>query len=373
MAVPHAVEPQTRVVKLLDTTLREGEQTPTVSFSRDQRIALFQSLDDMGVDMIELGHPGVVDAIDQSIEVITRMPHRAELLLHARPVLADLQQACRHPVERVGIFLGTSALHLERKLRITRAEGIRRVQEAVTYAVEHGKQVRFTAEDATRTEAAFLKEICAAAAAAGADRFGLPDTVGTATPWQIHSLFSEMHQAFPSIGLDAHCHNDLGMGVANSLAAVEAGATCVHVAVNGLGERCGLASLSGVALALWTLHRIPTVNLRQLPAVACQVAEYTGIPVSPQEPGIGTFAFSHKAGLHAQGVLRDPATYEGVSPEWLGRERELILDRLSGRTVARWALERQGLAPTEERLEQFLRELKSQHASVGRGLHPEMR
>lgn len=364
MAIPHPVGPQGRGVKILDTTLREGEQTPTVSFNLEQRIRLFQTLDALGVDMIELGHPGAADMIDKSIAAFSAMPRRAELVLHARPNPSDLRLAYRYPVERVGIFLGTSEIHLERKLRISRAEALRRVREAVTDAVEHGKRVRFAAEDATRTEIEFLKEVCATAQAAGADRLGLPDTVGVATPDQIRTLFAELRAAFPEMGLDAHCHNDLGMGVANSVAAVEGGATCVHVAVNGLGERCGLASLSGVALALWALHRIRTVDLQQLIAVSKQVEEYTGIPVSPQEPGVGAFAFSHKAGLHAQGVIRDPATYEGVSPDWLGREREIVVNRLSGRAVARWALERQGISVTEERLERLLKELKSEKQPV---------
>lgn len=355
---------QQNKVLLLDSTLREGEQTPGVSFTPDQKLAIAAHLDHLGIDMIELGHPGVSPDVDQAIREIAAAGLRAELLVHCRANSADVDAACRYPVQRVAIFLGTSPLHLQKKLGLTERQAIEKATRAIRAAVDHGKRVRFSAEDAFRSDPGFLVEICGAAVDAGADRIGLPDTLGTATPRATFELFRHVHARLVSAGLDAHCHNDLGLGVANALAAVQGGASCVHVTVNGLGERAGLASLASVAGALKVLHDIDTVCLPELFSLTRMVAAFSGVPVPPLEPFIGANAFSHKAGVHTDGVLKDPACYEPFPPELVGATRRVLLDKMAGKAAVRWHLQRLGVVLNDEELHVVTREVKARAAAM---------
>ncbi len=338
-----------------------------MSFTPEQKLALARALDAAGVDMIEVGHPGAAADVDRAIDLIASVGLRAEIVVHCRAHLDDIRRAARLPVHRIAVFLGTSPVHLEKKLGLTRDQALARIREAVGAAAASGKRVRFSAEDAFRTDRGYLREVCGVALEAGADRIGLPDTVGAARPEAVHRLFRWLAREFPGVELDAHCHNDLGLAVANTLAAVRGGATCVHVSVNGLGERCGLAAMAPVAVALKVLYGIDTVALRALPALSRMVAEWTGLPVSPLEPVVGESAFSHKAGLHTGGVLRDPASYELFPPELLGRERVLVVDKLTGRACVRWRLERLGVKLDERWLERVVSEIKERAGAQALG------
>lgn len=344
-------------VLLLDTTLREGEQTPGVSFTVDQKLRIARALDEVGVDMIEVGHPNVSPDIDQFVKEVAREGLRAEVIAHCRARDEDIEKALSCEVDRVAVFLGTSQSHLKSKLGKGQGEACDIVYRAIRKAREHGVKVRFTAEDAPRTDSGYLIEICQAAIEAGADRIGLPDTVGNQTPGSIRSLFQNVRQAL-NAELDAHCHNDLGLALANSLAAMEGGATCIHVTVNGLGERVGITSLCSLAVALKVVYDIDTVRLDRLIEIGRMVAEYSGVSIPPNMPVIGDHAFSHKAGLHTTAVLKDPSTYEAFPPGMVGRDRSIVLDKFAGRDAVRWKLAQLGFPAKEEVVSMILDAIK---------------
>jgi 2-isopropylmalate synthase len=333
-------------ILLLDTTLREGEQTPGVSFAVEQKLRIARALDEIGVDMIEVGHPNVSPDINQFIKEVVREDLRAEIVAHCRARDEDIEKSLSYGVDRVAIFLGTSKSHLKSKLKKGEDEASNLVYQAIKKARDHGVRVRFTAEDAPRTDPGYLIEICRAAIEAGADRIGLPDTVGNQTPDGIRSLFQNVRKEVGA-ELDAHCHNDLGLALANSLAAMEGGATCIHVTVNGLGERVGITSLCSLAVALKVIYDIDTVRLDQLMAVGRMVAECSGVKIPSNMPVIGDHAFSHKAGLHTTAVLKDPSTYEAFPPAMIGRDRKIVLDKFTGRDAVKWRLAQLGF-PVEE-------------------------
>lgn len=335
-------------VLLLDTTLREGEQTPGVSFTVDQKLRIARALDEMGVDMIEVGHPNVSPDINQFIKEVAREGLRAEVVAHCRARDEDIETSLSYGVDRVAIFLGTSKNHLKNKLKKGEDEATKLVYQAIRKARDHGVKIRFTAEDAPRTDSGYLVEICSAAIEAGADRISLPDTVGNQTPDRIRSLFQKARKELDA-ELDSHCHNDLGLALANSLAAMEGGATCIHATVNGLGERVGITSLSSLAVALKVIYDIDTVQLDQLMTVGRMVAECSGVGIPLNTPVIGDHAFSHKAGLHTTAVLKDPSTYEAFPPDLIGRDRKIVLDKFTGRDAVKWRLAQLGF-PVEERM-----------------------
>lgn len=322
-----------KTVEVLDSTIREGERTPGVSFTPEEKLRLCEALDRAGVDAIELGHPGAPPQVDRAIELIAGAGLRAELVVHCRAHLADVEQASGLPVGRLALFLGVSPSYLEGKLRISQCQALRRVGDTVAAAVTSGKRVGFSAEDAFRTDPGFLSEVVAAAAAAGADHIELPDTVGLAQPRTVRQMFGRVSRAVPDVTLDAHCHDDLGLAVANTLAALAAGATCVHVTVNGLGERCGLAAMAPVVMALRLLDGIHTVDPAALVGLSSMVEEMSGIPVSPLAPIVGRHSFSQTGGAHMSGVTREPTCYEPYSPELTGRCREGLPGKLAGRAA----------------------------------------
>jgi len=231
------------------------------------------------------------------------------------------------------------------------------VSKAVEHAKTQGLKVRFTAEDASRTDRDFLLRICKAAEEAGADRISIPDTVGIMTPDNVRELFQDLSSKLKA-ELDTHCHNDLGMSTANTLAALEGGATAAHVTINGLGERSGIAPLSEVAVALKVVYGIQTVRLEQLPALSLLIEKLSGIVPAPNTPIIGENAFTHKAGVHVAGVLANPSTYEGFPPDLIGRQRDIIIDKYTGIHAVKSRLERLGVALSEAQVIQVVQAIK---------------
>lgn len=342
---------------ILDSTLREGEQTPGVSFSIAEKLEIAQKLDEVGVTMIEAGHPNVSPDVHEAVKKIASLGLNAEILAHARAVKADVDAAVRCDVDRVAIFLGTSQIHLHDKLHLNQEEAINRVFEVTAYARAHGLKVRFTAEDASRTDYAYLVKICKAAVEAGADRISVPDTVGIMMPFAVNSFYSKLTKEI-DVEFDSHCHNDLGMAGANTLAALEGGATAAHVTVNGLGERTGIAALAEVATALKVIYDVDTVKLEQLPALSVLVERYSGVVRSQNSPIVGENAFSHKSGVHTAGVLVNPATYEAFPPELIGRHRAIIIDKYTGRHAVRYQLKRLGIQLNEHQIEAVVEAIK---------------
>ncbi|MEM2840013.1 MAG: homocitrate synthase [Candidatus Bathyarchaeia archaeon] len=344
-------------ILILDTTLREGEQTPNVNFTIEEKLQIARKLDEIGVNMIEAGDPNVSRDVKEAIRRIAREGLRAEILAHCRALIPDVENAVSCDVDRVAIFLGTSKTHLQHKLRRDEENAVELVTKAIEHAREQGLSVRFTAEDASRTDYKFLTRICKAAEDAGADRISIPDTVGIMTPDKVRELFQNLSKEL-RVELDTHCHNDLGMATANTLAALEGGATAAHVTINGLGERSGIAPLSEIAVALKVIYDVDTVNLEELPAISLMVERFSGVVPAPNTPIIGENAFTHKAGIHVAGVLADPSTYEGFPPELIGRQREIVIDKYTGFHAVKSRLERLGVCLNDDQMAKIVQEIK---------------
>ena len=348
---------------LLDSTLREGEQTPGVSFTVEQKLEIARLLDEAGVTMIEAGHPNVAPDVREAVRRIIGLKRegvirRAEIVAHSRAVRTDIDVAAELEPDRIAVFYGVSDIHLRYKHRKTREEALSIIGEIVEYARSYGVKVRFTAEDATRADYGFLVEAVRTARDAGADRVSVADTVGIATPYGVRRLFESLRRDVPGVEFDVHAHNDLGLAVANSLAAVEGGATIIHVTVNGLGERAGIAPLEQVAVALRRHYGVDVVDLKLLPRLSRLVERYSGVPIPPTAPVVGENAFTHKAGVHVAGVLANPETYEAYPPSWVGRSRDYTIDKYTGRKALQARLERLGVHLSQEELLQVLRRVK---------------
>ena len=344
-------------VLLLDTTLREGEQAPGVTFTIEEKLEIVRKLDDIGINMIEAGDPNVSGDIKEAVRRVSKERLNAEILAHCRARINDVENAASCEVDRIAIFLGTSEPHLKYKIRKDENKAIELVSQAIEHARSQGLKVRFTAEDATRTNREFLFSICKKAQDAGADRISIPDTVGIMAPKNVKELFLELKSKL-KVELDTHCHNDLGMATANTLAALEGGATAAHVTINGLGERSGIAPLSEVAVALKVVYGIDTVTLDKLPELSLMTERFSGMVPSPNTPIIGENAFTHKAGIHVAGVLANPSTYEGFPPDLIGRQRDIIIDKYTGIHAVSSRLNRLGVSLDETQMAKVVQAIK---------------
>ncbi|WP_432518275.1 homocitrate synthase [Saccharolobus islandicus] len=350
-------------VGILDSTLREGEQTPGVIFTVDQRVEIAKALSDLGVSMIEAGHPAVSPDIYEGIKRIVKLKKEgiitSEIVGHSRAVKRDIEIAAELEVDRIAIFYGVSDLHLKAKHKATREEALRIIAETISYAKNHGVKVRFTAEDGSRTDFDFLVTVSKTARDAGADRVSIADTVGILYPSKTKELFSALTREVPNLEFDIHAHNDLGLAVANALAAIEGGATIIHATVNGLGERVGIVPLQQIAAAIKYHFGIEVVKLDKLQYVSSLVEKYSGIPMPPNYPITGDYAFLHKAGVHVAGVLNDPRTYEFMPPETFGRTRDYTIDKYTGKHALRDKYEKLGVKINDAEMDQILAKIKS--------------
>jgi len=345
-------------MQLLDTTLREGEQTPGVSFSIDEKKEIARQLDKFGIDIIELGHPVVSEDIEKACRIISADGLNAETMAHSRAMKQDIDIARDVGVDWVGIFLGTSQLSLEHKLHINRAAALEKIRESIMYAKEKGLKVRFTPEDATRTDPDYLEEAIRAATEAGADRISIADTVGTATPFSYGKLIEDVVSK-TDVPVHTHCHNDYGMAVANSLSGFGSGAYLIDVTVNGLGERTGIASLAPIVVALTRLYKVDKDwDLEMLPEISRTVEKASGLFNSEIEPIVGEHAFAHKSGLHTKAVLENPETYEAIPPEIVHKQREIIIDKYTGKAAVKDRLNQMGVEPGEEQLGEIVSRVK---------------
>jgi len=351
-----------REVFILDTTLREGEQAAGVSFTINEKIEIAKRLDEIGVNLIEAGHPLVSKDIYEAIKKIVAEKLTADVLAHARALQKDVDAAISCDVSQVGIFLGSTEKKLE-SMHMDHEKAIDVVRTTVQYAKDHGLVTRFTAEDGTRAEESFLESLCSAAVEAGADRICIADTVGCTNPVQMKAIFNKF-KGLLKISMETHCHNDFGLAVANTLAAFEGGASYLSVSVNGLGERAGIASLAEVATCLKTLYGIDTLKLDRIFSLTPLIEKYSGIVVSPISPIVGENVFSHKAGVHTAAVLFDPSTYEAFPPDLVGRRRQIIIDKYTGKRAVKARLDRLGVTLTDKQLSNLVQAIKN---------HPEVR
>jgi 2-isopropylmalate synthase len=325
-------------VRIFDTTLRDGEQTPGVHITADQKVDIAQGLEAFGVTTIEAGFPASSPGDAAAVARVARTIRNCEVAALARCVPGDIDAAAEalrdaaQPV--IHVFLGTSDVHLETKLRMTRVRGVRAIQEAVSRARESVAEVQFSAEDATRTERPFLRQCIVAAVEAGATRINVPDTVGCATPREYAALIGDVVRLVgPDIVVSGHCHNDMGMATANTISAVEAGAGQVEVTVNGIGERAGNAAIEEIGVALHLKGIASTgLDLSQAVGISQHVAAVTGVPIQPNRAVVGANAFTHSSGIHQDGILKAPENYEFVPPGLVGvAGHRFVLTARSGR------------------------------------------
>jgi len=328
-------------VRIFDTTLRDGEQSPGATMTLEEKLRIARKLEELGVDVIEAGFPvaslGELDAVRQIASVLSNTEVAALCRTRDKDIEAAWQgvREANHP--RLHIFIATSELHMQHKLKMTRAQVLQEIQRGVSHCRSLCASVEFSAEDATRSDIGFLREAVAAAIESGASTLNIPDTVGYTTPDEYKRIIAEIVKvAGPDVVVSAHCHDDLGLAVANSLAAVSVGARQVEGCINGIGERAGNAAIEEVVMALKVRNDFYGVATRlqtqYLASVSRMVSEATGWPIPRNKAIVGKNAFAHESGIHQHGMLSDKRTYEIMRPEDVGvAESSLVLGKHSGR------------------------------------------
>ena len=331
-------------VTIFDTTLRDGEQSPGCSMNLQEKLRLARQLDRLGVDVIEAGFPISSHGDFEAVQAVAEQVRRPIVAGLARATHMDIERAW-HAVKtaarpRIHVFLATSDIHLHYKLKMSRQHCLRQAAELVAYARSLCRDVEFSPEDATRTELDFLCEVAQAVVDAGATTVNIPDTVGYTVPREmariIQAVVACTRRDHPEVVISAHCHNDLGLAVANSIAAVQAGARQVECTINGIGERAGNASLEEIVMALRVRPDVmpydTEVRSEELFPTSCLLTEITHVPVQPNKAIVGRNAFAHEAGIHQDGVIKNPLTYEIMTPQSVGvPETKLVLGKHSGR------------------------------------------
>ena len=347
-----------RYIRIFDTTLRDGEQTPGVSLTFEDKLEIAHQLSLLGVDVIEAGFPISSEGEKKVIKEITKADLDAEICALARANRSDIDAAIECDVDTIHTFIPTSPVQMKYAVGLTPEQVLSATVDSIEYIKKHSLKCEFSPMDATRSELKFLKQVCQAAEKAGADMINIPDTVGIMVPRTMRKLIEEIKMAV-SVPISIHCHDDFGMAVANSLAAVEAGATQVHVTVNGLGERAGNASLEEVVMALHMIYKFKTgINSRLLYSTSRMVSTLTGISVQANKAIVGENAFAHESGIHTRGVTVKPLTFEPIKPELVGRTRKFVAGKLAGTRGIKAELEDVGIHPTEEQLKEIVQRVK---------------
>ncbi|WP_054948868.1 2-isopropylmalate synthase [Numidum massiliense] len=354
-----------RTIKIFDTTLRDGEQSPGVNLSQKEKVEIALQLERLGVDLIEAGFAAASPGDFASVQAVAKAVKNSSVVSLARSVKKDIDAArealkdAEHPC--LHIFLATSPIHREYKLCMTKEQVLEQAAEAIAYGKKFFSEIEFSAEDAGRTELDFLVEVAQMAVKNGATVLNLPDTVGYLTPAEYAHIFKYVAEQVPDLGklrLSAHCHDDLGMAVANSLAAVEAGVGQIEGTINGIGERAGNAAIEEVAVAIETRKDFypaaTRLNLREIARTSRLVSKLTGMFVPGNKAVVGANAFAHESGIHQDGMLKNEATYEIMRPELVGHDRtNLVLGKHSGRHAFRERLKDLGYTLADEQVNQL--------------------
>jgi homocitrate synthase len=347
------------MIEILDTTLREGEQTPYVNFTVDEKIEIARMLDQIGVDMIEAGDPSVSPSVAKAIERIAGLGLHAEIVAHSIASRASIDKARACGAHRVAIFYATSKIHLDAKLHKTQEQAVELICEHIAYARSLGLKVRYTPEDATRTDFAFLVRVCNAAIQAGADRISFADTLGIMQPHVMAERVAALREQLLPCKIDLHCHNDYGLALANAMAGIRAGADCIHTTVNGLGERTGIPDLAETVVAFHNLESEQKYNVQPLMQISNYLEKVSGFFLAPNKPITGQNAFTHKSGVHTNGILKDPRTYEPFDPALLGRERKIVIDKYTGKSAVAARLEEYSIEVSPAELEVIVTRIKN--------------
>src|SRR6266699_357324 len=355
------------VVRIFDTTLRDGEQSPGFSMNTDEKIRMARQLAALKVDVIEAGFPiasrGDLEAVRKVAQEVRNVPIAALARARKEDVDAAIEALKPAAAPRLHIFLATSDLHLRVKLKMTREQALEAIGSMVRYGRQHVAEVEFSAEDAGRTDIDYLCQVCKTAVDAGATVLNLPDTVGYAVPEEYGEMFRRVREFLgdaQGITLSAHCHDDLGLAVANSLAAIRAGVRQIECTINGIGERAGNASLEEIAVALAVRKEsfgvTTSIRLEHLFPASRMLTEITGAQVAPNKAVVGANAFAHEAGIHQDGIIKNPLTYEIISPQTVGvPNRSLVVGKHSGRHALRMTLKDLGYEASDTELAEIYR------------------
>lgn len=359
-----------RKIYLFDTTLRDGEQTPGVNLNTQEKVEIALQLERVGIDRIEAGFPASTPGEIVSVDAVSRAVKNASIVALSRCREQDIdaaREALKNAVDpRLHLFLATSPIHRKHKLRMEKHQVLEAAEAAIRYAARYFTHIEFSPEDGGRTEMDFLCEVVAMAVRAGVSVVNIPDTVGYLTPYEYGNIFKTVKETVPGIEkiqLSCHCHDDLGMATANSLAAVLNGADQVEGTFNGIGERAGNTALEEIALALDTRQEFfqakTGLNLVEIARTSRLVSRLTGVPVPANKAIVGANAFAHESGIHQDGVLKEKTTYEIISPQTIGlKETKLTLGKLSGRHAFRERLIELGYSLGDERLNEAFAKFK---------------
>jgi homocitrate synthase NifV len=355
-------------IKIVDTTLRDGEQTAGVVFSNHEKIRIAKMLDKIGVDQIEAGIPVMGGHEKEAVKEICKLGLRASIMGWNRAVIGDIEASLECGVDAVAISISTSDIHIEHKLRSTRQKVIEDMVKATEFAKKHGVYVSVNAEDASRSDPDFLIEFARAAKEAGADRLRYCDTVGILDPFTTYERVKDLIEKV-GIEIEMHTHNDFGMATANALAGVRAGATWVGVTVIGLGERAGNAALEEVVMALKYLMGI---DLNFKTEKFREIAEYVSLASKRELPAwkpiVGSNMFAHESGIHADGTLKHPRTYEAFCPEEVGLERQIVIGKHSGTSAIKAKFTEYGIKLTDEEAKEILEHVRKAAVELKRPL-----
>jgi isopropylmalate/homocitrate/citramalate synthase len=347
-----------------DETLRDGEQTPGVHFTPEEKLRVATMLSEMGVGVINAGIPVVSEEEARAVDLVAHAGLHAKILAAARTVPADVDAVIRSGATHIAIFVAASQVHLRYKLRMTEDQVHAASIASVRRAKEAGLHVAFVTEDTVRAPFPFVERLYRDVQDAGADRLVVADTVGIMTPLTFRWYLTEFTRRVRPNDLSVHCHNDFGLATANTLAAIECGVRAPHVCVNGLGERAGNASFEEVVVALEALYGIRTgIRTERLTEVSRLVEELSGIPVAANKALVGYNAFSHEAGIHTHGILAHTLTYEPVQPQVVGARRNMILGKHTGKAALVEKLRERGITAPDPLLLELLRRVKSQSES----------
>ena len=354
----NAYEKNPKKIRILDSTLREGEQHPGVSFTKKQRIQIAWMLDYFGVDQIEIS-PIISKDHFEATKTIIKQGLKADIVSHGRALKEDIDISLKCDAKWTAAYLGISDIHLKDKLRISRDEALKRAVDTVEYAKSHGLKIRFTVEDGSRADPNFLIQVCKAIEEVGVDRISLPDTVGILRPVGMYNFVKKVRSEV-NVPLDAHVHNDIGFALANAFAACDAGVDQIHTTIDGIGERTGIPSLAETAVALTYLYKSPNdFRLDMLVDLSRLIEQYTSIIPYDSKPIVGSTAYKHKAGTHLAAILRNPAAYEPIPPRIVGNRRKIVFGELAGKTGSAYLMSLLGLKKDDKQAREVAEGLKN--------------
>lgn len=355
-------------IDIFDTTLRDGEQAPGYSMNEEEKVRMAIQLEKLGVDVIEAGFPIASDGDFKTVKAVGRQIRQCRVAALCRTTTQDIERAAdalQYAVKpRIHAFIATSDIHMKYKLKMNREQVLEAAANSVEYARNFCDEVEFSAEDASRSDPEFLYKVFTAAIDAGASIINVPDTVGYAVPWEYGQLIANIRDNVPNIDkavISVHCHNDLGLAVANTLAAIRNGARQAECTINGIGERAGNASLEEIVMAIKTRQgefaENTTIDASQIFSSSALLTEITGKGVQPNKAIVGENAFAHEAGIHQHGVLNNPMTYEIMTPQSVGISgNRIVLGKHSGRFALRQKIESLGYSVNQDGLDKIYRE-----------------